>query len=141
MYSQKGDVVLDPFMGLGTTTLAAILSERNSVGFEIDELLKPLLKEILSSIDIIKANSLIHNRYTRHLSFVDDRIKRNKEVKYDNDHIQCKVMTRQETDLTFHYIESVELTNETDILEFESNYLLERRINDMPIGEKGSLFE
>ena len=141
MYSQKGDVVLDPFMGLGTTALAAILSERNSVGFEIDKLLKPLLKKILSSIDIVKANSLIYDRYKRHLLFVDDRVKQNKEVKYDNDHIQCKVMTKQETDLTFHYIKNVELTNEIDKLEFKSNYLLGRRINDMPIEEKGTLFE
>ena len=50
-------------------------------------------------------------------------------------------MTKQETDLTFHYIKNVELTNEIDKLEFKSNYLLERRINDMPIEEKGTLFE
>ena len=83
--------------------------------------------------------TLIFNK--RHLLFVDDRVKQNKEVKYDNDHIQCKVMTKQETDLTFHYIKNVELTNEIDKLEFKSNYLLGRRINDMPIEEKGTLFE
>mgnify|MGYP000260000322 CR=1 FL=1 len=141
MYSQKGDVVLDPFMGLGTTALAAILCERSSVGFEIDELLKPLLKDILSSVDVVKANSLIRERYIKHLQFVDDRIKQGKEVKYDNDRIQCKVMTKQETDLTFHYIDSVELSDETGKLEFESNYFLNQSLNDMPIAEKGTLFE
>ena len=141
MYSQKGDVVLDPFMGLGTTTIASILSERNSVGFEIDPLLKPLLKEILGSVNILKANAFINNRYKKHITFVDERIKQKKEVKYDNANLGCKVMTRQETDLTFHYIDNVKLVNEVEKLEFESKYLVDRSLTDMPIGEKGSLFE
>lgn len=36
MYSFVGDTVLDPFMGTGTTNLAARVWGRNSVGFEID---------------------------------------------------------------------------------------------------------
>lgn len=141
MYSQKGDIVLDPFMGLGTTTLAAILCERRSVGYEIDELLKPLLKEILCSIDIVKANTLIRDRYNRHLAFVEDREKQGKDVKYDNERIECKVMTKQETDLTFHYIDKVNITTEFDYLEFESAYLLNRPLKDMPIAGRGNLFE
>jgi modification methylase len=37
MFSFVGDTVLDPFSGTGTTTIAAIASGRNSVGYEIDE--------------------------------------------------------------------------------------------------------
>lgn len=37
MFSFVGDTVLDPFSGTGTTTMAAINSGRNSVGYEIDE--------------------------------------------------------------------------------------------------------
>jgi DNA modification methylase len=36
MFSFVGDTVLDPFMGTGTTSLAASKWGRNSVGFEID---------------------------------------------------------------------------------------------------------
>jgi len=36
MFSFVGDTVLDPFMGTGTTTLAALRTGRNSVGYEID---------------------------------------------------------------------------------------------------------
>ena len=36
MFSFVGDTVLDPFLGTGTTTVAAAKSGRNSVGFEID---------------------------------------------------------------------------------------------------------
>src|SRR5271169_4020466 len=36
MFSFVGDTVLDPFLGTGTTTLAAAQGGRNSIGFEID---------------------------------------------------------------------------------------------------------
>jgi len=34
LYSDAGDVVLDPFMGSGTTAIAALLNERAYIGFE-----------------------------------------------------------------------------------------------------------
>ena len=37
MFSFVGDTVLDPFMGTGTTTVAAAKSGRSSVAFEVDE--------------------------------------------------------------------------------------------------------
>ncbi len=37
MFSFVGDTVLDPFLGSGTTALAAWMTGRNSVGIEIDE--------------------------------------------------------------------------------------------------------
>ncbi|HEY9868023.1 MAG TPA: site-specific DNA-methyltransferase, partial [Candidatus Obscuribacterales bacterium] len=37
MFSFVGDVVLDPFLGTGTTTVAAARWGRNSIGYEIDE--------------------------------------------------------------------------------------------------------
>src|SRR5262249_52321876 len=36
MFSFVGDTVLDPFLGTGTTTVAAAQTGRNSVGYEID---------------------------------------------------------------------------------------------------------
>lgn len=35
LYSFKGDIILDPFMGSGTTAIAAIKSDRKFVGYEI----------------------------------------------------------------------------------------------------------
>lgn len=34
--SQEGDIVLDPFMGSGTTAIAAIREKRNFIGFELN---------------------------------------------------------------------------------------------------------
>ena len=45
MFSVEGDTVLDPFMGTGTTFLAASEEKRNFVGYEIDE--KAICSEIL----------------------------------------------------------------------------------------------
>jgi site-specific DNA-methyltransferase (adenine-specific) len=35
-YSNPGDLVLDPFMGSGTTAIACVLEHRNFIGFELD---------------------------------------------------------------------------------------------------------
>jgi site-specific DNA-methyltransferase (cytosine-N4-specific) len=45
MFSVKGDTVLDPFLGSGTTTKTAMQNERNSVGYETDDSLLPLIKK------------------------------------------------------------------------------------------------
>jgi len=37
LYSFKDDIVLDPFMGSGTTAISALKTERNYVGYEISE--------------------------------------------------------------------------------------------------------
>jgi len=45
MFSIKGYTVLDPFIGSGTTTKAAIQNERNSIGCETDPNLLPTITE------------------------------------------------------------------------------------------------
>jgi site-specific DNA-methyltransferase (cytosine-N4-specific) len=45
MFSVKGDTVLDPFLGSGTTTKIAIQNERNSISYETDARLLPVIKK------------------------------------------------------------------------------------------------
>ncbi|MFC1800050.1 DNA methyltransferase, partial [Candidatus Eisenbacteria bacterium] len=47
MFSFVGDTVLDPFLGSGTTTLAAVRLGRNSVGYEINPGFLPVIRERL----------------------------------------------------------------------------------------------
>ena len=35
--SKKGETILDPFMGSGTTAIAAIREKRNFIGFELNK--------------------------------------------------------------------------------------------------------
>ena len=50
-WSDEGDIVLDPFMGSGTTAKMAILNKRNYIGFEVSkeycEIAEERLKEII----------------------------------------------------------------------------------------------
>jgi site-specific DNA-methyltransferase (adenine-specific) len=54
LYSFKGDIVLDPFMGSGTTAVAALKSDRKFVGYEInneyielaEKRIKPLILQL-----------------------------------------------------------------------------------------------
>jgi site-specific DNA-methyltransferase (adenine-specific) len=47
MFSFVGDTVLDPFLGSGTTTLAAMKLDRNSLGVEINKKFLPIIKNKL----------------------------------------------------------------------------------------------
>ena len=49
MFSFVGDTVLDPFLGSGTTCLAAKNLGRNSIGYEINEDFLPVIKERLNT--------------------------------------------------------------------------------------------
>lgn len=43
--SQKNEIVLDPFMGIGTTAIACINTDRNYIGFELDDTYYDLASE------------------------------------------------------------------------------------------------
>ncbi|MCX7725888.1 MAG: site-specific DNA-methyltransferase, partial [Chitinispirillaceae bacterium] len=74
LYSFKGDIVLDPFMGSGTTAVAAIKAERKFVGYDISkeyiELAKkrvrPYLEQIKIDFDIdISESKVIKTSYPK----------------------------------------------------------------------------
>ncbi len=65
MFSVKGDIVLDPFLGSGTTTKVAIKTQRNSIGYEIDETLSSFMRNRIgfgSSYDNIDCEVQISKR-------------------------------------------------------------------------------
>jgi modification methylase len=51
MFSVKGETVLDPFLGSGTTVKVAIKNGRNSVGYEADKNLLPLINKKIGHHD------------------------------------------------------------------------------------------
>ncbi|HIJ08114.1 TPA: site-specific DNA-methyltransferase [Candidatus Bathyarchaeota archaeon] len=56
MFSAKGDTVLDPFLGSGTTTKVAIQTERNSIGYEMDKGLLPLIRRKIGFDEVLGSN-------------------------------------------------------------------------------------
>lgn len=107
MFSQKNDVVLDPFLGMGTTMKAAILCERNSIGYEIDPTLDSIIRQGIDDMDIDFCNSLIKQRYDRHVNFIEERKSQGKEIKHFNKTLNVPVMTTQEEKITFNYLLSI----------------------------------
>ena len=98
MYSAKGDVVLDPFLGTGTTTYAAMASGRNSIGYEMDAAFRDTIGEFKNKI-VPFSNTYIQNRLLRHIQFVIQRIRENGPLKYKNNYYGFPVMTSQEREL------------------------------------------
>ena len=107
MYSAKGDTVLDPFAGTGTTLAAAMAACRNSVGVELDPTFLPAIHDNLMEI-VPLANQRIERRLEAHLAFVQDRISRGKPLKYMNRHYGFPVVTNQEKELVIPMLESIE---------------------------------
>jgi site-specific DNA-methyltransferase (cytosine-N4-specific) len=58
MFSVKGDTILDPFLGSGTTTKAAMQNERNSIGYETDPNLLPILTMKIGNSTAITATEV-----------------------------------------------------------------------------------
>lgn len=54
MFTYAGETVLDPFMGSGTTAQAAHLSNRNSIGIELNERYALLGKKRIDNIAVIR---------------------------------------------------------------------------------------
>ncbi len=107
MYSVKGDMVLDPFLGTGTTMLAAMASERNSIGLELDENLEGVIKNLIGNI-VDFSYIYIKDRMENHLEFVEERKKNNKPLKHWNPNHNIPVMTLQESCLKLHRLIGVQ---------------------------------
>jgi DNA modification methylase len=55
LFTQTGDVVLDPFLGSGTTSIAALELDRNSIGIEIkEEYYNLAIENINNEINLLK---------------------------------------------------------------------------------------
>ncbi len=106
MYSVEGDTVLDPFLGLGTTSIACMISNRNSVGFEIDpEIVDLALRNM--NLSVASANQYIEARIRNHLDFINALPKEKKERCYRNVPHGFEVKTRQETAIEIEQVDSI----------------------------------
>ena len=119
MFSVYKDTVLDPFVGTGTTIMAAAGLGRNSVGIEIDNSLYPVIEKNLGrSVKI--AEKRLEKRLKDHLEFVE---KHGKELKYMNHNIGMPVKTKQETEIHFYLLkELVKVREDNEKTEFVAKY-------------------
>ncbi len=111
MFSVRGDRVLDPFLGSGTTLLAAMAGARHSVGVEIDSGFGPAIRQAACGA-AAEANRRIAARLQKHLAFVRERAEQGRPPAYINRAYGFPVITRQETELTLPYLTGVRVEGE-----------------------------
>lgn len=105
MYSLKGDTILDPFMGTGTTTIAAIVAARNSIGYEIDSIFQEIINKNIDNLNIDILNKIIKDRIDSHKVFINER--NNDKTKHYNEILALPVITSQETKIEFSFIDKI----------------------------------
>lgn len=114
MLSLKGDTVLDPFLGTGTTLLAALTANRNSIGCEFEPDFAETIHKLVNADRIPAVNRIIENRLTAHRAFVETRLGQDYEFKHTNRHFQFPVMTSQETQLVLEYAAQISPLSENE---------------------------
>ena len=113
MYSVRNDVVLDPFLGTGTTVAAAMASNRNSIGVEIDNGLWNSIGSVTDQITGF-SNTYLLERLQRHFAFVEHRKKNEKPLRYINAPHGCPVVTSQEQHIILNTLTNLRDCNSMD---------------------------
>ena len=106
MFSIRNDIILDPFLGTGTTSLAAMVSERNSIGYDIDEKLKETICERFLNV-ISFGNNYIDSRLNSEGTFIHKRIEEKGPTKHFNENLTLSVVTSQEKELKINKLKSI----------------------------------
>ncbi|RLM89853.1 site-specific DNA-methyltransferase [Halobellus sp. Atlit-38R] len=111
MYSLYGDTVLDPFLGTGTTTLAAMVAGRNSIGYELDA---DVLSELDERVGQVRDRSrrVVEDRLAAHRAFVEAQRAEGTVFEYEAEHYDFPVRTRQEREIKFRVIDAVSETDD-----------------------------
>jgi hypothetical protein len=106
MFSARGDTVLDPFLGTGTTLRAAAASGRDSVGCEIEPGFRA---DIFSDPDgwVPAANARILERVDCHLRFVEESARAGRPLRHRNEPHGFPVVTGQERQLRLELVDRV----------------------------------
>jgi DNA modification methylase len=111
MYSVYGDTVLDPFWGTGTTSLAALVAGRNSVGYELREEFTRVFDDRVSEAPD-RSENVIRTRLRDHRAFVEETRASGDDFAYGADNYAFPVTTKQETELRLYRVKRVDGTED-----------------------------
>jgi len=117
MYSIQNDTVLDPFVGTGTTSLAALCSARNSIGIDLEEDFIDYSINRLKQNGKSKTNNIKEKRINNHEEFIDNT---SKSLNYTSDNYNFDVMTKQEKNMYIPEVSDIKLKQDY----IESNYII-----------------
>ncbi len=120
MFSVKNDIVLDPFLGTGTTSLASMASERNSIGIEIDKKFEKIIDQNFKEI-VKLSNDVVEKRISNHRDFAKQRIDNNLEIKHKNKKYGFPVMTTSEKEIVLNKVIKISRKNNEYKTFYEDN--------------------
>lgn len=115
-YTKKGDWILDPFLGSGTTSIVAQRLGRNSIGIEIQKSVTEETKKRIDSEDSNGVESVVVNANSK---IVDIRSLLN-ENKIDS--VQFVLFHPPYWDIIKFSDEEEDISNSKDIEEFKKNF-------------------
>ena len=107
MFSIKQDLVIDPFLGTGTTTHAAMTSERNSIGYEISESFSSHIDNKTLQLPLFAYNCIV-GRLDKHSNFVTERLADGKDFKSEVIHHDVPCISKQESSMIIRTIDKIE---------------------------------
>lgn len=114
MFSLYDDVVFDPFVGTGTTTVAAMLAGRNSVGVEVDGAVARTVSNRVQHVSG-QSHDVITQRIDAHQKYLKERDADGKDApSYSADHYPFDVVTSQEQGIRFYEVSDVVETGDSD---------------------------
>ncbi|HOK39336.1 MAG TPA: DNA methyltransferase [Bacteroidales bacterium] len=113
MYSAEGDTVFDPFLGIGTTVIAAQNLNRNGVGIELNPKFANVAKQWLADVQGLFGND-------KHYIIINDDC-RNMLKHIRKDKIQLTVTSPPYADFIRKSIEDRTTTHKTSIITHENN--------------------
>jgi DNA modification methylase len=106
MYSAYGDTVLDPFWGTGTTSLAAMVAGRHSVGCERRREFVDAFDGRVAAVPKLSSDHA-EKRLADHRAFVERRREAGESLAYDAEHYNFPVTTKRERRIRLYAVDRV----------------------------------
>jgi DNA modification methylase len=106
MYSVYGDTVLDPFWGTGTTSLAAMVAGRNSVGYELEDGFAGVFDERVQDVPAF-SRDVVETRLANHRAFVARRRDEGETFEYEAEQYGFPVTSAAERSIRLYVVDAV----------------------------------
>lgn len=137
MFSVVGDIILDPFLGSGTTVKVALELERNAIGYEINPEFIPIIKRKLAHLsslvefvkreDKVATNNAINLNYSPYIQDIQPVIKPSL-LKFGNEQLYKVIEIpfacglKLDTGITIKFC-GIEIINEAGAIEYLNKFV------------------
>lgn len=139
MYSKYNDIILDPFLGTGTTTIAAIKNKRNAIGIELSDKYFQIafdeIEKIYSQKDLLLPTHT--EKLGKYQLFHGDCLSELKKI--SNEHVQLTLTSPPYADLIHKVVEDRILRHKKSAFVIDNNATTKvystdfRDLGNMPI--------